>query len=66
MANGMGQVGACLPYDAVVFFAAGVFFFGGAGFFIRFMPWESPPVSGHCVWVCFKGKNREVFCKIDG
>ena len=33
MANGMGQVGACLPYDAVVFFATGVFFFGGADFF---------------------------------
>ena len=27
------EAGACLPYDAVAFFAAGVVFFGGADFF---------------------------------
>ena len=27
------DAGVCLPYDAVVFFAAGVFFFGAADFF---------------------------------
>ena len=29
----MAEAGACLPYDAVAFFAVGVFFFGGADFF---------------------------------
>ena len=29
----MAVAGACPPYDAVVFFAAGVLFFGGADFF---------------------------------
>ena len=31
----MAEAGACLPYDAVAFFAVGVFFFGGADFFSR-------------------------------
>ena len=29
----MAEAGACLPYDAVAFFAVGVVFFGGADFF---------------------------------
>ena len=33
MAETVAEAGACLPYDAVAFFAVGVFFFGVADFF---------------------------------
>ena len=33
VAETVAEAGACLPYDAVAFFAVGVFFFGGADFF---------------------------------
>ena len=33
MAETVAEAGACLPYDAVAFFAVGVVFFGVADFF---------------------------------
>ena len=57
VANGMGQVGACLPYDAVVFFAAGVFFFRRSRLFFR----EATFFSGGegCEWRALRHRGRE-------
>ena len=33
VAEAGAEAGACLPYDAVAFFAVGMFFFGGADYF---------------------------------